>query len=229
MSDEPNIIDETPNDESETPSHTRAQIEAGRLLFAREVTFMLSVVKLQSLPSAHLPEVCFAGRSNVGKSSLINALANRKGLARASNTPGRTRELNYFNVSDRIHVVDLPGYGYARASKADIARWTELTRAFLRGRAPLRRVFVLIDSRHGLKDSDRDIMAMLDEAAVTYQLVLTKTDKLKKGELEKVARKTQRAVKKRPAAHPALILTSSVKKNGLDELRAEIAMIAETG
>lgn len=229
MSDEPNIIDETPNDESETPSHTRAQIEAGRLLFAREVTFMLSVVKLQSLPSAHLPEVCFAGRSNVGKSSLINALTNRKGLARASNTPGRTRELNYFNVSDRIHVVDLPGYGYARASKADIARWTELTRAFLRGRAPLRRVFVLIDSRHGLKDSDRDIMAMLDEAAVTYQLVLTKTDKLKKGELEKVARKTQRAVKKRPAAHPALILTSSVKKNGLDELRAEIAMIAETG
>jgi len=204
MSDEPNIIDETPNDESETPSHTRAQIEAGRLLFAREVTFMLSVVKLQSLPSAHLPEVCFAGRSNVGKSSLINALTNRKGLARASNTPGRT-------------------------SKADIARWTELTRAFLRGRAPLRRVFVLIDSRHGLKDSDRDIMAMLDEAAVTYQLVLTKTDKLKKGELEKVARKTQRAVKKRPAAHPALILTSSVKKNGLDELRAEIAMIAETG
>ena len=213
----------------DSPAYTRRQIEAGRLLFARDVTFMLSVVKLQALPPAHLPEVCFAGRSNVGKSSLINALTNRKGLARASNTPGRTRELNYFNVSDQVHVVDLPGYGYARASKTDIARWTELTRAFLRGRAPLRRVCVLIDSRHGLKESDHEIMAMLDEAAVTYQLILTKVDKLKKGELEKVTRRTQRSVKKRPAAHPKLILTSSVKKNGLDELRAEIAMIAETG
>ena len=229
MTDEPNMDGAAPEDASDKPSYTRAQIEAGRLLFAREVTFMLSVVKLQTLPPAGLPEVCFAGRSNVGKSSLINALTNRKGLARASNTPGRTRELNYFNVSDQVHVVDLPGYGYARASKTDIARWTELTRAFLRGRAPLRRVFVLIDSRHGLKESDREIMAMLDEAAVTYQLVLTKIDKLKKGELEQVARKTQRAVKKRPAAHPELLLASSAKKNGLDELRAEIAMIAETG
>lgn len=211
------------------PAYSGAQIEAGRLLFAREVTFMLSVVKLATLPAPKLPEVCFAGRSNVGKSSLINALTNRKGLARASNTPGRTRELNYFNVSDRIHVVDLPGYGYARASKADIAKWTELTRAFLRGRAPLRRVFVLIDSRHGLKESDREIMAMLDEAAVTYQLILTKVDKLKKGELEKVKKRTLSKIKKRPAAYPTVICTSSVKKDGLDDLRAEIATLAEKG
>ena len=224
------IIEEAQQDKPpETPAYSREQIEAGRLLFAREVTFMLSVVKLATLPAPKLPEVCFAGRSNVGKSSLINALTNRKGLARASNTPGRTRELNYFNVSDRIHVVDLPGYGYARASKADIAKWTELTRAFLRGRAPLRRVFVLIDSRHGLKESDHEIMSMLDEAAVTYQLILTKVDKLKKGELEKVKKRTLSKIKKRPAAFPTLICTSSVKKNGLDDLRAEIATLAEKG
>jgi len=206
--------------------YSKKQIEAGRLLFARDVTFMLSVVSLATLPPASLPEICFAGRSNVGKSSLINALTNRKDLARASNTPGRTRELNYFNVDDRLRIVDLPGYGYARASKTDIARWTELTRAFLRGRAPLRRVFLLIDSRHGQKPSDVDVMEMLDEAAVTYQIVLTKTDKLKKGELDKVAAKTQALLAKRPAAFPGIIATSSVKKNGLDDLRAEIAGLA---
>jgi GTP-binding protein len=207
------------DDNAAAPAYSAAQIEDGRLLFARDVTFMLSVVKLNALPPPDMPEVCFAGRSNVGKSSLINALTGRKGLARASNTPGRTRELNYFNVDERIRVVDLPGYGYAKASKTDIANWTELTRAFLRGRAPLRR---------GLKDSDIDIMDMLDEAAVTYQLILTKVDKLKKGELEKVMKKTLRRVKKRPAAFPELICTSSAKKNGLDELRAEIATLAET-
>ena len=226
--DEPEV-DKPEISESKAPAYSRAQLEDGRLLFARDVTFMLSVVNLANLPKSHLPEVCFAGRSNVGKSSLINALTNRKGLARASNTPGRTRELNYFNVSDRIHAVDLPGYGYARASKADIAKWTELTRAFLRGRAQLRRVFVLIDSRHGLKESDREIMSMLDEAAVTYQLILTKVDKLKKGELEKVKKRTLSKIKKRPAAFPTLICTSSVKKNGLDDLRAEIATLAEKG
>ena len=226
MTDTADISSDKSGDEL---AYTPEQIEAGRLLFARDVTFMLSVVKLASLPAPDMPEVCFAGRSNVGKSSLINALTNRKGLARASNTPGRTRELNYFNVSDRIRVVDLPGYGYARASKTDIARWTELTRAYLRGRAPLRRVFVLIDSRHGLKEGDREIMAMLDEAAVTYQIILTKVDKLKKGELEKVAKKVANKIKKRPAAFPQVISTSSVKKNGLDDLRAEIATLAETG
>ena len=208
------------------PEISKAQLEAGRLLFARDVTFMLSAVSLETLPPARLPEICFAGRSNVGKSSLINALTNRKGLARASNTPGRTRELNYFNVDERLFVVDLPGYGYAKASKSDIARWTKLTRQFLFGRASLRRVFLLIDSRHGLKDSDLELMAMLDETAVTYQLILTKTDKLKKGELEKVSTKTQKAIAKRPAAFPKIINTSSETKNGLDLLRAEIATLA---
>ena len=208
------------------PEISKAQLEAGRLLFARDVTFMLSAVSLETLPPARLPEICFAGRSNVGKSSLINALTNRKGLARASNTPGRTRELNYFNVDERLFVVDLPGYGYAKASKSDIARWTKLTRQFLFGRASLRRVFLLIDSRHGLKDSDLELMAMLDETAVTYQLILTKTDKLKKGALEKVSIKTQKAIAKRPAAFPKIINTSSETKNGLDLLRAEIATLA---
>jgi len=205
---------------------TKSQIEAGRLLFARDVTFMLSAVSLETLPPARLPEICFAGRSNVGKSSLINALTNRKGLARASNTPGRTRELNYFNVDERIFIVDLPGYGYAKASKADIARWTKLTRAFLFGRASLRRVFLLIDSRHGLKDSDLELMAMLDETAVIYQLILTKTDKLKKGQLDKILSKTQIAIAKRPAAFSQIINTSSESKKGLDLLRAEIAALA---
>lgn len=209
-----------------TPEFTDAQIEDGRLLFARDVDFMMSVVKLEDLPPANRPEICFAGRSNVGKSSLINALTNRKGLARASNTPGRTRELNYFNVHDRLNLVDLPGYGYARASKSDIKNWTQLTRAFLRGRAGLRRVFLLIDSRHGIKPSDIELMEMLDEVAVIYQLVLTKTDKIKKAELDKVKRRTSRTIGKRPAAHPELMVTSSEKKTGLDLLRAEIASLA---
>lgn len=201
-------------------------LEDGRVLFSRSVTFMLSVVAMDKLPPPNLPEVCFAGRSNVGKSTLINALTGQNHLARASNTPGRTRELNYFNVDDRIRLVDLPGYGYARASKTDIAKWTKLTRQFLAGRQGLRRVFLLIDSRHGLKPGDLDVMALLDETAVIYQIVLTKIDKLKKGELEKVTEKTMAAVAKRPAAFPGLLQTSSVKKNGLDYLRAEIATLA---
>jgi len=205
---------------------SKQELEAGRILFARDVTFMLSAVSLETLPSASLPEICFAGRSNVGKSSLINALTNRKDMARASNTPGRTRELNYFNIDNRLRIVDLPGYGYARASKTDIARWTQLTRRFLRGRAPLRRVFLLIDSRHGVKDSDIDVMAMLDEAAVTYQLILTKVDKLKKGKLGEMETKTAKVIAKRPAAFPQIIATSSVKKDGLDVLKAEIATLA---
>ncbi|WP_427454187.1 ribosome biogenesis GTP-binding protein YihA/YsxC [Litorimonas sp. WD9-15] len=208
------------------PDFTKAQIEEGRLLFARDVDFMLSVVNLESLPPANRPEICFAGRSNVGKSSLINALTNRKGLARASNTPGRTRELNYFNVHDRLNLVDLPGYGYAKASKSDIKNWTQLTRAFLRGRAGLRRVFLLVDSRHGVKDSDLELMSMLDETAVTYQVVLTKVDKKKSVDLDKTMRKTSRIIAKRPAAHPILMVTSSEKKTGLDMLRAEIATLA---
>jgi len=201
-------------------------LEDGRLLFARPAVFMLSVVNLAALPPPDLPEICFAGRSNVGKSSLINALTNQKGLARASNTPGRTRELNYFNLSDRIRLVDLPGYGYAKASKTDIANWTRLTRQFLRGRAPLRRVFTLIDSRRGIKDPDIEIMEMLDEAAVPYQIVLTKIDKLKKGELEKVETATRAKLVRRPAAHPEIVVTSSEKKTGIPQLRGEIAGLA---
>ncbi|MBL4871364.1 MAG: YihA family ribosome biogenesis GTP-binding protein [Robiginitomaculum sp.] len=201
-------------------------IEQGRLLLAGPVDFMLSVVSMQTLPPPDLPEICFAGRSNVGKSSLINALTGRNKLARASNTPGRTRELNYFNVGDRLHIVDLPGYGYARASKTDIAKWTRLTRQFLRGRATLRRVFLLIDSRRGVKDPDLEIMAMLDETAVPYQIVLTKIDKLKKGELEKIIAQVKSKIERRPAAHPEMIITSSEKKMGLEFLKAEIVGLA---
>ncbi len=207
-------------------THSMQQIEHGRLLFARPAEFMLSVVAMQHLPPPDLPEICFAGRSNVGKSSLINALTGRKKLARASNTPGRTRELNYFNLSDRIRLVDLPGYGYARASKTDIANWTRLTRQFLRGRAPLRRVFLLIDSRRGVKDPDIEIMGMLDETAVPYQIILTKLDKLKKGELEKITAQVSGKISRRPAAHPDIIATSSEKKIGLDVLKAEIVNLA---
>lgn len=220
------MTDFLPQDEDEF-AFTKEQMEAGRLLFARPVTFMLSVVGMQHLPPATLPEVCFAGRSNVGKSSLINALTNQKGLAKASNTPGRTRELNYFNASDRIRLVDLPGYGYARASKTDIEKWTRLTRQFLAGRAPLRRVFLLIDSRHGLKESDREIMSVFDETAVPYQIILTKADKIKSPDQIKVYLRTKDKISKRPAAFPRVLQTSSVKKNGLDDLRAEIATLAD--
>lgn len=212
--------------DSDITEQQAAMIEEGRLLLAHPVEFMLSVVDMEHLPPADLPEVCFAGRSNVGKSSLINALTGRNKLARASNTPGRTRELNYFNLSDRIRIVDLPGYGYARASKVDIAKWTRLTREFLRGRAPLRRVFLLIDSRRGVKEPDIEIMAMLDEAAVTYQIILTKTDKLKKGELEKVTELVKAKIARRPAAFPVLLITSSEKKQGLELVKAEIASLA---
>ena len=210
---------------TDDPKQTE-MIEQGRLLLAGPVDFMLSVVSMQTLPPPDLPEICFAGRSNVGKSSLINALTGRNKLARASNTPGRTRELNYFNVGDRLHIVDLPGYGYARASKTDIAKWTRLTRQFLRGRATLRRVFLLIDSRRGVKDPDLEIMAMLDETAVPYQIVLTKIDKLKKGELEKIIAQVKSKIERRPAAHPEMIITSSEKKMGLEFLKAEIVGLA---
>lgn len=196
------------------------------MLFAPEVTFMLSVVSMATLPAPTLPEVCFAGRSNVGKSSLINAVTNQNKLAKASNTPGRTRELNYFNVSNRLRIVDLPGYGYARASKTDIAKWTALTRTFLRGRAPLRRVFLLIDSRHGLKPSDLEIMDMFDETAVTYQIIMTKIDKIKPPAVAKVKSAIADAIKRRPAAYPQIISTSSEKKTGIDHVRAEIASLA---
>ena len=208
------------------PAYSSEQIEDGRLLFARPITFMRSAVSLDTLPPMSPPEVCFAGRSNVGKSTLINALTGQNGLARASNTPGRTQELNYFDAQGRLYLVDLPGYGYAKAPKAKVEAWTRVTRQFLRGRATLRRIFVLIDSRHGLKPVDLELMDMLDETAVIYQVVLTKSDKLKKGQLARVLEATQKAIAKRPAAHPNVICTSSEKRTGLDELRAEIAGLA---
>jgi GTP-binding protein len=213
-----------PNPQSPIPSHDA--IEAGRLLFAGPIDFELGVASLAQLPEGDLPEVAFAGRSNVGKSSLINALTGRNKLARASTEPGRTRELNFFRMGDHLRLVDLPGYGYAKAGKADIARWTALMRDYLRGRASLKRVILLIDARHGIKPQDTEIMEALDKAAVTYQVVLTKGDKVKPTALAALRQSTAAAIVKRPAAHPEIISTSSETGAGLAELRAEIAALA---
>jgi GTP-binding protein len=203
-----------------------AWLEAGRLLFAGPIAFERGVVGMEHLPEADVPEVAFAGRSNVGKSSLVNAVTGRNKLARASTEPGRTRELNFFRVGDHLRLVDLPGYGYAKAGRGDIERWTALTRDYLRGRPSLQRVILLIDARHGLKPHDKDVMDALDKAAVTYQLVLTKADKIKPSECAEIEAATLAAIAKRPAAHPELIATSSQTGLGIDVLRAEIAALA---
>jgi GTP-binding protein len=197
--------------------------EAGRLLFAGECAFMKGVVSMDGLPPADRPEVCFAGRSNVGKSSLINALTGRKALARASNTPGRTQEINYFTLGPERFLVDLPGYGYAQAPVAVVEKWQRLLRAYLSGRATLRRVFLLIDARHGAKKVDEEIMDLLDRSAVTFQAVLTKVDKPSKKDLAESLARTREVLAKHPAAYPEIILTSSEKGEGLSTLRAIIA------
>ncbi len=202
-------------------------LEAARVLFARQADFVMGAAKIEQLPAPDLPEVAFAGRSNVGKSSLINALVSRHRLARASNEPGRTREVNFFILDERLRLVDLPGYGFARASKGTVKQFQNLGRDYLRGRPNLKRVYLLIDARHGLKPPDHEAMDALDKSAVSYQVVLTKADKIKTSELDKVVEATAKAIVKRPAAFPRVQPTSSEKGGGIPELRAEIALACE--
>ena len=204
-----------------------ARIEAGRLLFAKECKFVAGAATIDMLPDLPLNEVAFAGRSNVGKSSLINALTNRNTLARTSNTPGRTQQINFFELGERLYLVDLPGHGYAKASKEKINIWTDLVNSYLKGRPTLRRVCLLVDARHGLKATDREVMDMLDVAAVNYQIVLTKVDKSNQSDVKSLVDKIQAELAKRPAAHPEILLTSSIKGFGIEELRAELASLAE--
>jgi GTP-binding protein len=199
--------------------------EAGRLLFAGPVDFVKGVVAMSGLPPADRPEVCFAGRSNVGKSSLINALTGRKALARASNTPGRTQEINYFALGPERYLVDLPGYGYAEAPVALVEKWQRLLRDYLAGRPTLRRAFVLIDSRHGIKTVDDEILTLLDRSAVTFQAVLTKADKISRAERQTILDQVRGRLARHPAAYPEIVVTSSEKGEGIETLRAIIATL----
>ena len=201
-------------------------LESGRLLFAQNCDFLISAASFNQLPDTDLPEIAFAGRSNVGKSSLLNALTGRKNLARTSNTPGRTQQVNFFDLGGQMMLTDLPGYGYAKAAKSVVDQWTRLIKSYLRGRVQLRRVCLLIDSRHGLKDTDREAMALMDEVAVAYQIVLTKCDKIKAAELEKLLVKTDKEIAKHVAAHPEILVTSSFKSLGIEEMRATLATLA---
>jgi len=212
------------------PESDQAALEKGRLLFAREWEFILGVPSMKFLPPEGPVEISFAGRSNVGKSSLINALVQQKGLARTSNTPGRTQELNYFIPANaegnpELAIVDMPGYGFAKAPKKQVEAWTRMVFAYLRGRSTLRRVFVLIDSRHGIKPNDLEVLDLLDKTAVSYQIVLTKADKIKPSAVETLKTETLGKIAKRAAAHPELITTSSEKRKGIAELRAQIAKL----
>ncbi len=204
-----------------------AAIEAGRLLFAQACDFVIGAAGLDQVPPTEISEVAFAGRSNVGKSSLVNALTGRNTLARTSRSPGRTQQLNFFDLGGRLVLADLPGYGFARAPKDQVKAWTALVRAYFRGRAPLRRVLVLIDARHGLKAVDRETMALMDEAAVSYQVVLTKADKVNAGALAAGLETCAGELARRPAAHPHILATSARSGAGVPELRAALATLAE--
>ena len=206
-----------------------AALERGRRLFAGPCIFVAGAATLAALPAGHRPEVAFAGRSNVGKSSLLNALTGRKALARVSDTPGRTQQINFFRLGDRLDLVDLPGYGYAQAPKQRVASWTRLVGDYLRGRPNLRRVCLLVDCRHGLKDADRQALDLLDEAAVVYQAVLTKADKLTSEAVDAARRSMTSALARRTAAHPQVLVTSSTTGQGIPELRAELATLAAEG
>ena len=212
--------------QSENSKDEAVAIEAGRLLFARPWRFVMGTPDLASLPEAAAMEIAFAGRSNVGKSSLINALVGQKALARTSNTPGRTQELNIFTADQGPVIVDMPGYGYAKVSKEVVRKWTRTVFAYLRGRANLRRVYLLIDARHGIKDNDAETLSLLDKAAVSYQIVLTKADKLNASELDAVLERTKAGIAKRAAAYPEIIVTSAETGLGIDRLRAAIATLA---
>jgi GTP-binding protein len=212
----------------EEPQFTEADLANGEALFKGPCTFVKGVVEIAGLPNDGRPEIAFAGRSNVGKSSLINALTGRTSLARVSVTPGRTRELNFFVLGKdgEFYLVDMPGYGYARAAKAQVKGWTRLIADYLRGRRELKRVFVLIDARHGIKENDKETMKLLDEAAVSYQVVLTKADKPKASELAAIQEKVAAELAKHPAAYPQILTTSARFGSGIPELRAAIAALA---
>ncbi|RYH08969.1 ribosome biogenesis GTP-binding protein YihA/YsxC [Tropicimonas sp. IMCC6043] len=205
-----------------------AALERGRKLFAGSCTFLKGVVAMSGLPPADRVEICFAGRSNVGKSSLINALTGQKSLARASNTPGRTQEINFFTLAESHFIVDLPGYGFAKAPVAVVAKWQALLKAYLAGRPTLRRAFVLIDARHGIKAVDEEILTLLDTSAVPFQVVLTKADKVKAKEREAVLSQVRKALQPHPAAFPELVVTSAETGDGLPVLRSTIASLADS-
>ena len=198
-------------------------LEAGRVLFSQKCDFMISAASYEQLPETNLPEIAFAGRSNVGKSSLLNRLTGHKNIARTSNTPGRTQQINFFNLGKKLILTDLPGYGYARAQRSVVDKWTLLVNSYIKGRAQLRRVCLLIDSRHGIKSTDLEAMSLMDSAAIVYQVIFTKCDKVKKEELKNKLESTYQLLSKHVAAHPSIMVTSSFKLQGIEALRATLS------